>query len=94
MKDIHTHRHTDTYTRQLPYAPGLRPPRHNDHRNKQKCGAAHYPGICMAVAVILNERSQKMAGIQSLVSMILFASHAEKQVKIKKLVRSIIVCMS
>lgn len=43
----------------------------------------------MAVAVILNERSQKMAGIQSLVSMILFASHAEKQVKIKKLVHSI-----
>ena len=53
---------------------------HNDHRNKRKCGAAHHPGICMAVAVILNERSQKMAGIQSLVSMILFASHAEKQV--------------
>ena len=53
---------------------------HNDHRNKQKCGIAHHPGICMAVAVILNERSQKMSGIQSLLSMILFASHAEKQV--------------
>lgn len=46
---------------------------HNDHRNKSKRGIAHYPGICMAAAVILKERSQKMTGIQSLVSMILFA---------------------
>ena len=52
----------------------------NDHRNKLKTGGAHNPGICMAAAVILRERNQKMTGVQSLISMILFASHVDKQV--------------
>ena len=30
----------------------------NDHRNKCKAGKVHYPGICMAAAVILKERCQ------------------------------------
>ena len=53
---------------------------HNDHRNKLKHGTAHFPGICMAAAVILNERSQRMTGIQSLLSLILFAARVDKQV--------------
>ena len=52
----------------------------NDHRNKQKAGAAHYPGICMAMAVMLKEKNREMCGIQSLVSLLLFQSHVEKKV--------------
>lgn len=53
---------------------------HNDHRNQHKRGDVHFPGICMAAAVILKERSQRMTGIQSLVSLMLFATRADKQV--------------
>ena len=52
----------------------------NDHRNRQKAGAAHYPGICMAIAVILKERNREMCGVQSLISLLLFSAHAEKKV--------------
>lgn len=52
----------------------------NDHRNKSKHGRAHNPGICMAAAVVLKERNQKMTGVQSLISLTLFASHVDKQV--------------
>lgn len=52
----------------------------NDHRNRSKSGRAHQPGICMAAAVVLKERNQKMTGVQSLVSLMLFASHVDKQV--------------
>jgi len=52
----------------------------NDHRIKLKSSRAHHPGICMAAAVVLKERSQKMTGVQSLISLILFASHVDKQV--------------
>lgn len=48
----------------------------NDHRNQQKRGAAHYPGICMAVATILKERNREMCGIQRLLSLILFTSQS------------------
>ena len=51
-----------------------------DHRNRSKSGRAHQPGICMAAAVVLKERNQKMTGVQSLVSLMLFASHVDKQV--------------
>lgn len=44
----------------------------NDHRNRCKTGKVHYPGICMAAAVILKERSQRMIGVQSVVSLLLF----------------------
>lgn len=53
----------------------------NDHRNQCKTGKAHYPGICMAAAVILKERSQRMTGVQSVMSLLLFASHVDKQVR-------------
>ena len=53
----------------------------NDSRNKQKCGDAHYPGICMAIAIMLKERDREMCGIQTLLSLILFSSRVQKQVK-------------
>lgn len=52
----------------------------NDHRNQRKAGEAHHPGICMAAAVILKERTQRMTGVQSVMSFLLFASHVDKQV--------------
>ena len=53
---------------------------HNDHRNKSKTGKVHFPGICMATAILLKERNQRMTGVQSLISLILFSSHVEKYV--------------
>ena len=53
----------------------------NDHRNKKKVGDAHHPGICMAAAVVLKERNREMNGLQSLVSLTMFATHANKQVR-------------
>ena len=52
----------------------------NDHRNKCKIGVAHYPGICTAIAIILKERCRDMCGLQSLVSLLLYSCHCEKQV--------------
>lgn len=53
----------------------------NDHRNQHKVGVKHYPGICMATGVLLKERNREICGIQSLLSLLLFLSHAEKKVK-------------
>ena len=53
----------------------------NDHRNKHKSGSVHQPGICMAASVILKERNREMCGVQSVISLLLFSSHANKQVK-------------
>ena len=50
----------------------------NDHRNIVKVGAAHYPGICAAAAILLKERNREMCGLQSLVSLIMYSCHAEK----------------
>ena len=52
----------------------------NDHRNKVKVGSSHNPGICCAAAVLLKERNREMCGLQSLVSLLMFSCHAEKQV--------------
>ena len=52
----------------------------NDGRNKTKKGTAHQPGICPAVAVILKERNREMCGLQSLISLLMYSSHCEKQV--------------
>lgn len=52
----------------------------NDKRNKSKVGSAHYPGICTTIAVILKERNREMCGIQSLLSLMMYSSHCEKQV--------------
>ena len=53
----------------------------SDHRNSKKLGNAHYPGIIMSAAVILKERNREMVGIQSLMSLLLFNSRVEKQVR-------------
>lgn len=52
----------------------------NDRRNKLKKGDAHNPGVCMAVAVLLKERCMHVSGLQSLVSLLLYVSHANKVV--------------
>ena len=53
---------------------------HNDHRNASKRGDRHYPGICMAVAVLIKERNREMCGIQSLITLLLFKGQAHKKV--------------
>ena len=54
----------------------------NDHRNQSKCGSAHYPGICTAIAIILKERNREMCSIQTLLSLVMFTSRVQKQVSI------------
>ena len=51
-----------------------------DHRNTVKVGSVHYRGICAAIAVLLKERSREMCGLQSLVSVLMYSVHCEKQV--------------
>ncbi len=53
---------------------------HSDHRNSRKKGAAHYPGMCMAAAVLLKERNREMVGIQSFLSLVLFNCRVNKNV--------------
>ena len=52
----------------------------NDHRNVSKVGVSHHPGICAAVAVLLKERSREMCAIQSIVSVLMYTCHSDKQV--------------
>ena len=52
----------------------------NDHRNVSKIGVSHHPGICAAVAVLLKERSREMCAIQSIVSVLMYTCHCDKQV--------------
>ena len=54
----------------------------NDHRNTVKTTTAHYPGICSAAAIILKERNREMCGLQSIVSLLMYSCHAEKQVHV------------
>ena len=53
---------------------------HSDHRNQLKVASAHQPGLCMSMAVLLKERNREMCGVQSIISMLLYQSHVEKQV--------------
>ena len=53
---------------------------HSDHRNKKKMQSAHHPGLCMAVAILLKERNREICGVQSILSLILYSSHVDKQV--------------
>ena len=53
---------------------------HSDHRNEKKTESAHHPGVCMTTAILLKERNREMCGVQSLISLILYSCHAEKQV--------------
>ena len=52
----------------------------SDSRNDRKRGSFHFPGICTAVAVLLKERNREMVGLQTLLSLVLFTSHIQKQV--------------
>ena len=54
----------------------------HDRRNIAKVDVSHYPGLCAAVAILLKERSKNMCGLQSLVSILLYACHSEKMVSI------------
>lgn len=47
----------------------------NDHRNMLKLGAAHFPGICAAAAILLKERNREMCGLQSLISLFMCSCH-------------------
>ena len=42
--------------------------------------SAHQPGLCMAVAVLLKQRNREMCGLQSVISLLLYSSHVDKQV--------------
>ena len=53
---------------------------HSDKRNEKKRGSAHFPGICMAASIILKERNREMCGVQGVMSLLLFASRADKVV--------------
>ena len=51
----------------------------SDHRNRVKQGEQHYPGMCVAVAILLKERNKHMSGIQTLLSMVLYSSRVRKK---------------
>ena len=53
---------------------------HTDHRNASKRGEKHYPGICMATAILLKERNREMSGIQAFFALVLFSSRVQKKV--------------
>lgn len=55
---------------------------HSDQRNKKKVGQVHFPGICMSLSILLKERNREMCGVQSIISLLLYSSHADKQVNI------------
>ena len=52
----------------------------NDKRKKTAVMSAHNPGICMALAILLKERNREMCGLQSIISLLLYSSHVDKQV--------------
>ena len=56
---------------------------HSDHRNKDKRGDSHFPGICMAVACILKESNREMCGIQTLLSLLVYGCCVQKKVKME-----------
>ena len=49
----------------------------NDHRNTSKVGNSHHPGICAAFAVLLKERNREMCGLQSIVSVLMYACYVQ-----------------
>lgn len=53
---------------------------HSASRNKFKKGESQYPGICMAVAILLKERNKQMCGLQSYLSSVLFSTKLHKKV--------------
>jgi len=63
---------------------------YSDHRNK-KANSAHHPGLCMTVVILLKERNREVCGVQSLLSLLLYSSHVDKQVGICEIKKSFIV---
>ncbi|KAL5509486.1 hypothetical protein EMCRGX_G004873 [Ephydatia muelleri] len=57
--------------------------RRSASKNKHKKGDAQYPGWCTAVAILLNERSRVMCGVQSYVSSVLFSTKIHKKVELR-----------
>ena len=53
---------------------------HSDCRNDAKQGDHHYPVVFMSAAVILKERNREMVGLPTYISLLLFSSHAHKQI--------------
>ena len=47
---------------------------------KKNVTTVHYPKLCTAVAVLLKERNREMCGLQSIISLLLYSSHVDKQV--------------
>lgn len=54
---------------------------HSDKRNSRDT-KHHFPGICTSVAILLKERNKDMTGLQTLLSLVLFPSHIQKQVEL------------
>ena len=52
----------------------------NDKRKQTAVPGSHNPGLCMAVAILLKERNREMCGLQSIISLLLYSSHVDKQV--------------
>ncbi len=51
-----------------------------DKRNRVKQGDHHFPGMCVATAILLKERNKHMSGIQTILSLILYSSRVQKKV--------------
>lgn len=51
-----------------------------DHRYPHASNTAKYPGIITAAAVLLKQRNREMCAIPSVVSLMMYAGHCEKQV--------------
>ena len=52
---------------------------HSDKRNSRSSDY-HNPGMCTAVAILLNERNREMTGLQTLISLVLYPTQVQKQV--------------
>ena len=52
----------------------------SDPRYKNTPKSEKYPGIVTAAAVLLKQRNREMCGIPSLISLLMYSGHCEKQV--------------
>ena len=57
---------------------------YNDHHKKKPVEVAHHPCLCMAVSILLKERNREMCGLHSILSIVLYLAHVDKQVSINK----------
>lgn len=53
----------------------------NDKRKQAAVIGSHNPGLSMAAAILLKERNREMCGLQSIISLLLYSSHVDKQVR-------------